>query len=223
MAKLTGVYLSKVLGINAEQALYREDGTWYHNLTKFPGVLFDSEGFVYFEKQDDYINHPQLRITKQLHLKNGIKSLGEYRKFDSNQAELHTYSSYHFDNEEFNNEKTVRITRKVNRVLRKAHLVRKIKNLYNNTCQVCGTQLALKNGDYYSEVHHIIPLGLPYSGPDKLSNMICVCPNHHALLDFKSIPLDTSILMLTKHQLSQASLAHHNKLYRDYGIRDNQK
>ena len=42
---MTGKDLIKILDIEAKQALYREDGKWYHNLTKFPGVLFDKGGY----------------------------------------------------------------------------------------------------------------------------------------------------------------------------------
>ena len=34
--------------------------------------------------------------------------------------------------------------------------------------------------------------GIPHNGPDKLENMICVCPNCHVLLDFGVIRLNQS-------------------------------
>lgn len=45
MSKPSGKQLQKKYGINAEHALYREDGKWYHHFKKFPGVLFDAQGY----------------------------------------------------------------------------------------------------------------------------------------------------------------------------------
>lgn len=40
--------------VGAQHALYREDGTWYHNLTLFPGALFDAHGYLLFQTEQDY-------------------------------------------------------------------------------------------------------------------------------------------------------------------------
>ncbi|MGV9502223.1 HNH endonuclease [Streptomyces sp. NPDC003642] len=65
---------------------------------------------------------------------------------------------------------------------RDPHLVEKIKLLYQHECQVCGIQLETRFG-YYSEAAHIQGLGTPHDGPDRLSNMLCLCPNHHVQFD----------------------------------------
>ncbi|MFQ5534200.1 MAG: HNH endonuclease [Sphingomonadales bacterium] len=36
---------------------------------------------------------------------------------------------------------------------------------------------------FYSEAAHIKPLGKPHDGPDKASNMLVFCPNHHLQFD----------------------------------------
>jgi len=41
-------------------------------------------------------------------------------------------------------EASVRIIREINIVLRNSVFVRKIKNKYNNTCQICETRLAIE-------------------------------------------------------------------------------
>lgn len=56
---MNGRYLNKLLGINAVHALYRADGKWYHHLKRFPGVLFDDEGYIVFPTEASYINHPK--------------------------------------------------------------------------------------------------------------------------------------------------------------------
>lgn len=78
----------------------------------------------------------------------------------------------------------------VNRIQRNQKLVSKIKKLYDNTCQICGVKIDLGNSQFYSEVHHIQPLGSPHNGPDVLENMIVVCPGHHAMFDLGAISIN---------------------------------
>ena len=71
----------------------------------------------------------------------------------------------------------------ISRIIRDASLPSELKRAYEYRCQVCDTRLKWGPDKYYAEVHHIKPLGQPHDGPDKLSNMIVLCPNHHALFD----------------------------------------
>lgn len=73
--------------------------------------------------------------------------------------------------------RTVRETVERNRIL-----VNKIKNMYNDRCQVCGERRRQGANSGYSEVHHIMPL--QNDGPDKPENIVVLCPNHH--LDFEN-------------------------------------
>jgi hypothetical protein len=38
--------LNQECGIGAKHALYRANGTWYHQLTAFPGALVDAHGYI---------------------------------------------------------------------------------------------------------------------------------------------------------------------------------
>ena len=58
-----------------------------------------------------------------------------------------------------------------------------LKQLYDNTCQFCREKLHVADGRFYSEAAHIKGLGEPHSGPDKTSNMLVLCPNHHLQFD----------------------------------------
>lgn len=58
-----------------------------------------------------------------------------------------------------------------------------LKQHYDNTCQFCGTRLQVAEDRFYSESAHIKGLGEPHNGPDKASNMLVLCPNHHLQLD----------------------------------------
>lgn len=70
----------------------------------------------------------------------------------------------------------------VNRIVRKYDVAASVKRLYDNTCQICRTRLVTAAGPY-SEGAHIRPLGIPHNGPDNLGNILCLCPNCHALFD----------------------------------------
>lgn len=211
---MTGKYLNKILSVNAKHALYRDDGKWYHNLTQFPGVLFDKNGYIIFKSEEDYINNPNLQIKKDLHITNGIESLANYIKFTEREKELIKGIAFGTKDKDQNEESTIRVIREIEIILRKKKLVDKIKKLYYNTCQLCETQVVIGENIYYSEVHHIIPLGKPHNGLDDIENMMCVCPNCHIELDFKAIPLSQNILKLNRHSISSKSIAHHNSLYK---------
>lgn len=105
-------------------------------------------------------------------------------------------------------------------------IVNNLKEIYENKCQICSQRLETGyNKEYYSEVHHIQPLG-KHKGPDVAENMIVVCPNHHTLFDKGAISIDISkkkILhfleinhlngkpLLLKHQLNQKYIDYHNE------------
>lgn len=110
-------------------------------------------------------------------------------------------------------------------------IVKNLKKLYQETCQICGTPLILfghnSRGLAYSEVCHIHPLGL--NGLDDYPNMLVLCPNHHKLFDLgvitfdpddkelktiihvdKNHPLHNRKLALSKHELSPESIRYHH-------------
>ena len=74
------------------------------------------------------------------------------------------------------------------RVIRDTAKSKDLKERYKNICQVCNKALPTRDG-FYSEVHHLQPLGADHKGPDDQSNMIVVCPNHHALFDAGAIAI----------------------------------
>ncbi|MFD2613172.1 HNH endonuclease [Paenibacillus gansuensis] len=115
------------------------------------------------------------------------------------------------------------ITNKVNRI---TPIVNHLKQLYEDTCQVCGERLELGNNQFMSEVHHIRPLGGLHQGADVVENMIVLCPNHHAMFDRGSItilinekriihknsnhPINEKKLII-KHSIAQKYIDYHNK------------
>lgn len=66
-------------------------------------------------------------------------------------------------------------------------LVKNLKALYKGKCQISGEQFTFikKNGELYSEVHHLIPLG--ENGSDSYANAIVVSPLIHRMLHYAEI------------------------------------
>ena len=205
---MNGKLLNEILQLKAKQALYRENGLWYHNLTNFPGVLFDKDGYVIFSNKGEYSTNPKLQIKQDLHIKNGISSLDNYIRFN------HLDKLYIEESEYLKKipERARRIRREIEIILRDQKLVDEIKRKYDNTCQICGKQIRIGKNKYYSEVHHIHPLGKPHNGCDVLENMLCICPNCHTLLDYKAIILGEKLFKIIKHVILDANIEYHNSL-----------
>ncbi len=71
----------------------------------------------------------------------------------------------------------------ISRIIRDTSATIALKTKYQFRCQVCDITLPFSEDGHYIEVHHLRPLGHPHDGPDVESNMIVLCPNHHALFD----------------------------------------
>lgn len=98
------------------------------------------------------------------------------------------------------------------RVLRDTKLARQIKLLHRNRCQMCSFTIETGDGQGYAEAHHVIPLGGYHKGPDTASNILVVCPNHHAMMDMGLMALVPEALRVVEgHSLSQASVEYHNE------------
>ncbi len=95
----------------------------------------------------------------------------------------------------------------VRRPRRDTALVLSLKKIYQYRCQFCNTRLELPR--FYAEAHHVKPLRSPHSGPDRLKNLLVVCPNHHVLLDYGAILIEPEKLRL-EHDLSLEFVAYHN-------------
>ena len=110
----------------------------------------------------------------------------------------------------------------VQRIVRDTLQARQIKELYEYSCQVCDTRLESSAGPY-AEAAHIRPLGSPHHGSDTADNILCLCPNHHVLLDYGGLAIadDFRLLgvggMLTvKHEIAVPNLRYRRAHY--YGL-----
>ena len=71
--------------------------------------------------------------------------------------------------------------------IRNNSAVKKLKALYGNKCQVTGEKYAFKktNGQYYSEAHHLIPLGI--GGADSAYNIVILSPLVHRMMHYADV------------------------------------
>jgi putative restriction endonuclease len=108
-----------------------------------------------------------------------------------------------------------------NRIVRDTELPRRIKELYDYRCQICGFAVRTLSGPY-AEAAHIRPLGTPHNGPDSIDNLLCLCPNHHVALDKYgySIANDGSLIGIEgklsvnpKHTLDFDHIKYHRRQY----------
>lgn len=95
------------------------------------------------------------------------------------------------------------------RIVRDTKMSREVKKLHDYTCQVCGTRLITKSGGY-AEGAHVVALG--DGGSDSSDNLLCMCPNHHALFDmgglFVSAGLEATLADGTILGLLRAAAGH---------------
>lgn len=89
-----------------------------------------------------------------------------------------------------------------------------IKNCYDNTCQVCRIQLITDAGPI-SIGAHIQGLGKPHNGPDVVENMLCLCPNCHAIFDSGSFCINDDCKSITwlHEPVGGGALAHSTRLF----------
>jgi hypothetical protein len=65
-----------------------------------------------------------------------------------------------------------------------------LKDFYEDSCQIKGCNSAnnVQHG-YFTDTHHIIPLGKGKDGLDVSSNILVLCPNHHRYFHRSSVEL----------------------------------
>ena len=71
----------------------------------------------------------------------------------------------------------------------------KVKEHFEDECQVCKAQGVLENSSFvkengrqYSEAHHVIPLS--ENGTDFTDNIMCLCANHHRQMHYGNVKVN---------------------------------
>jgi hypothetical protein len=150
-----------------------------------------------------YLNHPKIASIPNRTTPQGIVD-----KFLEMLQPLGLFASTAFDLA--NPPDRIAVT--ISRIVRDTELAWKVKQLYAYCCQICGYRIELPKGVPYAESHHIKPLGSPHHGKDEIGNILCLCPNHHAELDYLARDLILSKLHIHKdHVLNQEYIDYHNR------------
>lgn len=107
------------------------------------------------------------------------------------------------------------------RIIRDSKLGRELKRLYKHKCQVCLIEITTNAGPY-AEAAHIKPVGKPHNGPDRPENLLCLCPNHHLMLDkgvymigddLSLIGIQGSLTKHPEHEISIEYIRYHRMLF----------
>ena len=99
------------------------------------------------------------------------------------------------------------------RILRDSAVARRVKRLHEHRCQFCEYRIELPSGQFYAEAHHIQPLGNDYCGYDVEENVLCLCPNHHAQMDYGVLRLRLEDLRQAPgHVVGQEYVDFHNRV-----------
>jgi putative restriction endonuclease len=111
------------------------------------------------------------------------------------------------------------------RTVRSTSVSEFVKKLYKYRCQICESELLIPKG-FISEGAHIRALGRPHNGPDIVENIICLCPNHHSLLDLGGIYISdkfevydlrhtyvSNLKIDSTHKIDPAFTAYHRGLW----------
>jgi hypothetical protein len=186
-----GRFLNEQWGVRAKHALYRENGTWYHNLTNFPGALFDANGYILFNTEEEYRNCRYLQIGKQLSVPGGISSMPDYIQVRADNR-IEILAEEVTDTKQLieGAVKTIAVNAyERNPVARKMCIEH-----YGATCCVCTFNFEEAYGSIgkdFIHVHHLKQLSEIKNEyeVDPIADLRPVCPNCHAMLHRETPPL----------------------------------
>lgn len=114
-----------------------------------------------------------------------------------------------------------RVSSTSQRIIRDSRLGKEIKKLYDYKCQVCSIEIHTNAGPY-AEAAHIRPVGKPHDGPDRPENLLCLCPNHHLMLDkgvyiiaddLTLVGIDGKLEKHPKHSISVEHIRYHREMF----------
>lgn len=84
---------------------------------------------------------------------------------------------------------------RVVKVIERGKIANKIKEYIQYKCQICESlgqnpySFKKRNGEYYVETHHIIPVSDFENSKLSVDNLICLCPNHHREVHYGNVKL----------------------------------
>jgi|GEM_PF-4932257 len=122
-----------------------------------------------------------------------------------------------------------RRTTQVDQLIRSSKNKRQLEVWYGKVCQVCQGLLPTGAKRHTIDYAHIRGLGAPHHGPDHVSNMLSLCPNHHRQFDRGAIAVDPATLSIIaphgstpkvlpklyvhpSHKISRVELGYHKNI-----------
>lgn len=91
-----------------------------------------------------------------------------------------------------------KIQERISKYIERGNIAEEYKRLAQYKCQICealgkqGHVFKKKDGTYYVETHHVIPVSSLQQGSLGLKNLLAVCPNHHRQLHYGDIEVQKS-------------------------------
>lgn len=175
---------------------------------KIKNFRINDEGFTILEEKKQQ--------AAQFYLANISYDFGQYLMQFVDKESLFYNESKVGSTERIKNGKK-KVVVEVTRVVRDTELSKEIKELYDYRCQICNISIKPTKTEIgkYVEAAHIKPLS--QNGDDLKNNIICLCPNHHTMLDYGSISIldDLTVIGLdnamihTKHSLNKDNFKWH--------------
>ena len=83
MTTRVGALLNERWSLGVRHALFHKDGTWYHQLRRFPAALCDPNGYVIFRTEREFRTCPHLKIEKDVNLRYHLSDLDGYVRVDA--------------------------------------------------------------------------------------------------------------------------------------------
>jgi hypothetical protein len=213
-------YVDEMLinGVTMEEMLKQRGAIYEHlnHLRVEHGLLYEKLGDIYrFSRLDLGIGENDVKEGKEQHgvVSNNLNKLASpnpnNRGLDGTSPL--TFTALPSPNASDINAPPGREEITTYRIIRDTNLSKKVKALHRYKCQLCDYSMVLPDGSYYAEAHHIRPLGNPHNGPDVVENILCLCPNHHAELDYGVYRIEpTDLTMITGHVIGADYINYHN-------------
>lgn len=191
--KMTGARLNVLWGVGARHALYIYDGHWYHQLERFPGALFDENGYLLFQTEAEFRNCRHISIGKDVSVpKPGISAIPGYVRVVGSGLRLAAVPPEEVPSDaSFAEGAAVRIH--VNRYERDPRARARCIEHYGPICVVCGFDFAKRYGSFlagFIHVHHLTPLGSIRGSyrVNAVRDLRPICANCHAVVHRREPP-----------------------------------
>lgn len=128
------------------------------------------------------------KVINLINNKNGYEEIIDIKNLGN------SISGIEFLNEIYKNT-NIEQKERIVKVIERGEIANKVKKLINYKCQLCEAlghnpySFKKKNGEYYAETHHIIPVSDSKNSKLSIDNLICLCPNHHREVHYGNVKI----------------------------------